>query len=102
MLSGRLSSIPKGIHMNDAQNNPGHGHEPYVLYVDAVRFTTQQNSITGAQIKQLAGLDMTLQLFLEEKGDQPDRAISDGEAVHLSHGEVKHFYAVPPATFGKQ
>ena len=41
----------------------------------------------------------TYQLYLEEDGDTPDRAISDGESVDL-RGKVKHFFAVPPATFG--
>jgi hypothetical protein len=78
-------------------------HEPprkhYHFFVDAKRYETDDRSLTGAQIKTLAHVDPGYQLFLEEKGDKPDRAISDGEAVDF-HGEPKHFYAVPPATFG--
>jgi hypothetical protein len=71
------------------------------FFVDAKRYETEKPSLTGAEIKAIAGVTATYQLFLEEEGDQPDRAISDGEAVELKAGEkTRHFYAVPPATFG--
>jgi len=73
----------------------------YRFFVDAKRYETDQKSLTGAAIKNLAGVPATYQLFLEEEGDTPDKAISDAEAVDLE-GREKHFFAVPPATFGKQ
>jgi hypothetical protein len=69
------------------------------FFVDAKKFETDQASLTGAEIKALAGVTTTYQLFLEEEGDKPDKPISDGESVNLVHG-TKHFFAVPPATFG--
>jgi hypothetical protein len=73
------------------------------FFVDARRYETDKSSLTGAEIKAIAGVTPTYQLFLEEEGDTPDRAISDGEAVELKEGEhTRHFYAVPPATFGDQ
>jgi hypothetical protein len=72
------------------------------FYVDAKRYETDKSSLTGLEIKTIASITPTYQLFLEEEGDQPDRAISDGEAVELKRGEkTRHFYAVPPATFGR-
>ena len=72
------------------------------FYVDAKRYETEKSSLNGAEIKAIASITPTYQLFLEEEGDQPDRAISDGEAVELKRGEkTRHFYAVPPATFGR-
>jgi multiubiquitin len=71
------------------------------FFVDAKRYNTEHTALTGAQIKAQANVPATYQLFLEEEGDQPDRAISDGESVNLEH-KPKHFYAVPPATFGAQ
>jgi hypothetical protein len=71
----------------------------FEFFVDAKKYQTEQATLTGAQIKSIARVSPTYQLFLEEEGDQPDRAISDGEGVSL-HGNVKHFFAVPPATFG--
>lgn len=73
----------------------------YHFFVDAKKYETEHSSLTGADIKTIAGVTPTYQLFLEEEGDNPDRAMSDGEGVDLT-GKVKHFYAVPPATFGDQ
>jgi len=73
----------------------------YEFFVDAKHFDTDQESLTGAAIKGIAGVQATYQLFEEEHGDTPDKAISDADAVILSGG-AKHFYAVPPATFGLQ
>lgn len=53
----------------------------------------------GAEIKALATVAGNYQLFLEEPGNAPDRVISDGEDLMLD-GPPKHFYSVPPATFG--
>lgn len=72
-------------------------HHPF--FVDAKRFETDKKYLTGAAIKARAGVDPTYQLFLEEEGDTPDRAISDSESVDME-GKEKHFFAVPPATFG--
>ena len=73
------------------------------FYVDAKRYETEKSSLTGAEIKAAAGVTATYQLFLEEEGDKPDKPISDGETVTLREGEdTRHFYAVPPATFGNQ
>ena len=69
------------------------------FFVDAKRYETAQMALTGAQIKAIAGVAANYQLFLEEEGDKPDKAIADGEAVNLTE-RVKHFFAVPPATFG--
>jgi hypothetical protein len=71
------------------------------FFVDAKRFETEHATLTGLQIKAIAGVSPTYQLFLEEEGDKPDRAISDGEGVSLQD-EPKHFFAVPPATFGRR
>lgn len=69
------------------------------FFVDAKPYETDQTALTGAQIKAKANVPPQYQLFLEEEGDKPDRAISDGESVDM-RGETKHFFAVPPATFG--
>jgi hypothetical protein len=69
------------------------------FFVDAKKYEIAQAALTGAQIKAIAGVPANYQLFLEEEGDRPDRAIADGEAVNLTD-KVRHFFAVPPATFG--
>jgi hypothetical protein len=37
-------------------------------------------------------------LVLEERGDRPDKPLSDGDEVHIH--EIPHFYDQPPAVFG--
>jgi hypothetical protein len=69
------------------------------FFVDAKKYETAQTALTGAQIKSIASVAANYQLFLEEQGETPDKAIGDGESVNL-HERVKHFFAVPPATFG--
>lgn len=69
------------------------------FFVDGRKYETVQTALTGAEIKAIASVAANYQLFLEEEGDTPDKAIGDGEAVNLSE-KVRHFFAVPPATFG--
>ena len=72
----------------------------YKFFLDAQEFETADVHRTGAQIKAfIPSIPAAYQLFLEEEGDTPDKAIADSETVSLE-GKIKHFYAVPPATFG--
>jgi hypothetical protein len=82
------------------QEEPG-SRKKYHFFVDGKKFETDKESITGAEIKNLAGVDSTYQLFEEGKGNDPDRPVSDLEGVHLGSGP-RQFFAVPPATFGAQ
>jgi Multiubiquitin len=70
----------------------------FTIFIDAVKYTVEQTSMTGAQIKALAHIDAQYQLYLEEQGDHPDKPIKDTEAVAIR--EDMHFYAIPPATMG--
>ena len=75
--------------------------DKYIFFIDGKEIVTEHTSLNGQEIKALARIPGEYQLFLEEKGDSPDLAVSDGDAVDLSE-PTKHFYAVPPATFGRQ
>lgn len=69
-------------------------------FVEAKKYKTTQPALTGAQIKASASVDPAYQLFLEEEGDKPDKPVADSEDVALAR-HLRHFYAVPPATFGR-
>jgi hypothetical protein len=73
----------------------------YHFFVDGKPYETEHQSLTGGDIKKKAEVPPTYQLFLEEEGETPDKPISDDEGVELK-GREKHFFAVPPATFGHQ
>lgn len=69
-----------------------------VIHIDGKEYNVTETSMTGIQIKALAGKDATYQLFRERKGHDPDQLVGDGDTITFEHGE--HFYTVPPATFG--
>jgi hypothetical protein len=69
--------------------------------VNDKEFEVDTPTITGAQIKQLAGVPPAYQLFLEIPGDdKEDRLIGDGDVVNLAEPGIEKLYTVPPATFG--
>ena len=68
------------------------------IFIDAKGYEVTKTSITGAEIKALAGIDAQYQLYLEETGDKPDKPIADTESLPLK--QDMHFYAIPPTTFG--
>ena len=74
-------------------------HPPYDFFVDSRKYESEKSHLSGLEIKTKAKVEGNYQLYLEEQGETPDRAISDGETVSLED-RVKHFFAVPPATFG--
>lgn len=71
------------------------------FFVDAKRYESAKSALTGAEVKAIAQVAPNYQLFLEEEGDKPDRGIGDGEAVDIG-GRTRHFFGVPPATFGNR
>lgn len=81
-------------------NEPAAQHD-HKFFVDAKQYSTTKNALSGLEIKQIASVPPNYQLYLEEEGDTPDRAISDGDSVDMQ-GTEKHFFAVPPATFGSK
>ncbi|GGI27339.1 MULTISPECIES: multiubiquitin domain-containing protein [Bradyrhizobium] len=79
--------------MNDKKEKEFH------FFVDGVKYETEHSYLSGADIKRIAKIEANYQLFLEEQGDTPDRPIADPDTVPLND-RIKHFFAVPPATFG--
>ena len=75
-------------------------HPSYDFFVDGKKYESEKSHLSGLELKTKAGVEGNYQLYLEEEGETPDRAVSDGETVSLE-GRVKHFFAVPPATFGQ-
>jgi hypothetical protein len=74
--------------------------ETFKFMVDNRPYETEQQVITGAQIKATAGVDPSFGLNLQGHGQDPDRKIADGDSVDLSEPGREHFYSVPPATYG--
>jgi hypothetical protein len=66
------------------------------------KIETNLSSLTGAQIKALIpNFDTTHALVLEGTGNNPNETIADNKTVSLDKNlGTRHFYSVPPATFG--
>lgn len=79
------------------------GREEQKLYkfmVDQDHFESPKQNITGAEIKVIANVDPSVQLFLEEQGPGSDRQINDDSIVELKqHGETR-LYTMPRANMG--
>lgn len=70
----------------------------FSIQIDGEQHFVEQSSMTGSDLKQVAGKDPQFQIFLEGHGNDPDRQIGDAESIEIKSG--LHFYTVPPATFG--
>ncbi|MDR3746234.1 MAG: multiubiquitin domain-containing protein [Acidobacteriaceae bacterium] len=90
----------------------------YHFYVGEYRFETDKSSLTGAEIKSLAAVTPTHQLFYRDDVNAPDRLIRDTETVEMvpntalgepisddeaialdAVDEHGHFYAVPNTSY---
>jgi len=81
------------------QNKDDKAHK-YIYFVDGDKFETNDANTTGALIKvKLPDAKRGYALYLEGHGNDPDTLINDDTSVSLEKGS-KHFYTVPPASFG--
>ena len=68
--------------------------------VDGKHFKSDTATLTGAQIKAIAGIDPAWGLFLEGRGDAPNMMIGDGDVVDLSQPGREQLFSMPGAVFG--
>jgi hypothetical protein len=82
------------------QDDKKHEKQKYHYFVDGVKYETDESHVTGALIKvKLPESKRGYALYLEGHGRHPDTLINDDTSISLE-GEAKHFYTVPPASFG--
>ena len=80
---------------------PQNAAKAFNFTVDDRPFETTQSRLTGLQIKSLAGVEGSLELFLEAHGKGSDRRIGDGDVVEFDDKGKERFYTAPPATYGR-
>ena len=73
--------------------------EHFEIHIDGREYKVHETSMSGAQLKTLAGKDSTYQLFEEVEGGRDDILIPDNQTVSIRSG--LRFYTVPSATFGR-
>ena len=79
----------------------------FFFYLD-VKIDVDSEQMVGADIKraikvEVADFDPSYELVLEGSGADPDKPISDDEAVDLSHGHghgPRRFFSRAPTNFG--
>ena len=79
-----------------------HQNETNKYFVYTVKYETDLDTMTGAQIKaKIPNFNPSYALILEGHGDKPNEQISDSTTITFSQYKyVLHFQTVPPATFG--
>lgn len=77
-------------------SNAAPAHPTFTVIVNNAEFTTHEHTLTGLQIKQLAGIPGDYELF-EVKGANSVPVGNDDE-VHI-HNKIT-FRAIPTGTFG--
>lgn len=78
--------------------------EKFFYFVDGVKYESDEEVLTGAQIKaRIPNFDNALLLMLEGVGKEPDSIVTDDTSVSLAkeHGP-RRFFTTPPATFGQK
>ena len=68
------------------------------IFIDKHEYNVHEREMTGAQLKELAGIPLANLLFLEVPGPGEDEQIHNDTVVHLRDGE--HFYDMPQGNFG--
>jgi hypothetical protein len=68
------------------------------IQINHKHYQVHQQEITGAELKELAGIPDANLLFREVHGPGDDEQIQNETVVHLHNGE--QFYDMPPGNFG--
>jgi len=79
-----------------------HPVEKYFYFVDGVKYESEEEVLTGAQIKaRIPNFDNALILMLEGEGKEPDSIVTDDRSISFAKGHgPRRFFTTPPATFG--
>jgi hypothetical protein len=79
-----------------AQQPAGNG-KLYRFIVDDKPFDSPEQFITGAQLREIAGVDRTSNIFLnlgQRRDHNPDLLIHNSSSVNLVHPETRTFYTL--------
>jgi hypothetical protein len=68
------------------------------IFINDHKYVVHEDEMTGAQLKALAGIASSNQLFLENHGNNDDLPVRDDEEIELKSG--MKFYDVPVGNLG--
>jgi hypothetical protein len=66
--------------------------EKYKILINQKPYDVDNQFITGAQIKALAGSPANYGVWLKVNGPEPDQQIADGQEVDLAEPGREHFF----------
>jgi hypothetical protein len=70
---------------------------PLHFFYESRRHDVEHRSLTGAEIRKIAGCPDTHILYLEGEGNIPDKHVLESESIYIE-GRIKRFYAVLQVT----
>ena len=70
----------------------------YEFTIDGKPHKTEEQFITGAEIRKLGNIPSDYEIFLKVKGPGDDQLIKDTDKVDLSKPGTEHFYGCKPNT----
>ena len=71
----------------------------HIVVVNGILYEVSLPTLTGSQIRALAGVPPEYALIVEGTGSDPDRRLADDEDMHLGPTPLRIFTA-PPTVFG--
>lgn len=69
--------------------------EKYEFFVDGVRFEVGKNTISGAEMRTLVGMDPDYGLFLQQPANTPDQQIHLKTSIDLGKPGQKYYTVAP-------
>lgn len=74
-----------------------HTEKVYKFFVDGKPYESSRQFITGAELRELAGIDTKRRIFLGDHGvGSPDRPILSQTSVNLAEPGEERFYTLAP------
>lgn len=80
--------------LHNGPHDPNHDHQPKPLpfFIEGKRFESTERYKTGSQLKQLAEIPLSIELFLELEEGYEAELISNDTTVDLARKEKEHFF----------
>ena len=77
----------------DKKDKPDDPHKKWSIHIDKKQYFAEKNPMIGAELKALAGIAVSYDIFKEVPGQGDDVKVGDTEEVELKNGD--HFYSIP-------
>lgn len=73
--------------------------DKHAVILNGQKLEIPSATVTGIQLRLLAGIPPSYELIAEGHGSDPDQVLTDTDVLDLS-GPIKHVFVKPPTAFG--